>query len=297
MVLRILLAIPAALLLAAGALYLYSPPKSLDVLDGLFPGDGGVSRVGSAIPFAPGPRGMLDVWAPDSAAAKPRPVLIFFYGGGWNSGRRRDYGFVAKAYAARGFVVVMPDYRIGPEFRFPAFNQDGAAAIKWTRDTIAAYGGDPNRIVLGGHSAGAYIAVMLALDPYYLRDIGVDPHIVRAVAGLAGPYDFYPWDSPLSIAAMSAWPDPQATQPIHFARVDAPPLWLAAGTADTVVKARNARNLAAREAVLGNRMTVLREYPGLSHNDLIMAVSKPFRHKAPVIDESVAFFKKALAER
>ena len=296
MILRILIAIPIVLLIAAGGLYLYSAPKSLDVLNDFFPGDGGVRRVASAERFAPGPRGMLDVWAPANASA-PRPVLIFFYGGGWNSGRRRDYAFVAKAYAARGFVVVMPDYRIGPSFVFPAFNLDGAAAIKWTRDHIAHYGGDPGRIVLGGHSAGAYIAVMLALDPHYLTDIGVDPHIVRAAMGLAGPYDFYPWDSPLSVAAMSKWPDPQATQPIHFARADAPPLWLAHGSADKVVKARNAFNLATREAALGNRTTMLREYPGLSHNDLIMAVSKPFRGRAPVMDESVAFFEKALAKR
>ncbi len=290
MIVRFLIAIPVLLLVAAGTLYWQSPPKSLDVLNSFFPGDGGVARVAGAERFAPGARGTLDVWAPRASSA-PRPVLIFFYGGGWYSGARRDYSFVAKAYAARGFVVVMPDYRLVPEVHFPAFNQDGAAAIKWTRDNIARFGGDPNRIVLGGHSAGAYIAVMLALDPHYLRDIGVDPHIVRAAMGLAGPYDFYPWDSPLSVNAMSNWPDPQATQPIHFARADAPPLWLAHGSADTVVKPRNADNLAAREAALGNRTTILREYPGLSHNDLIMAVSKPFRGRAPVLDESVAFFK------
>lgn len=296
MLLRLLL-IPIVLLLAAGGLYACSPPRSLDVLSSLFPGDTGTHRVASAVRFAPGKRGTLDVWAPTRPSATPRPVLIFFYGGGWNSGWRRDYSFVAKAYAARGFVVVMPDYRVGPDFVFPAFNQDGAAAIKWTRDHIAALGGDPNRIVLGGHSAGAYIAVMLALDPHYLADIGVDPHIVRAAAGLAGPYDFYPWDSPLSVAAMSRWPDPQATQPIHFARADAPPLFLGAGTADKVVRLRNARNLAAREQALGNRTTILREYPDASHNDLVMALSKPFRARQPVLDETIAFFDKALARR
>lgn len=290
MILRFLLAIPVLLLAAAGALYWHSPPKSLDVLNDFFPGDGGVTRLASAERFEPGARGTLDVWGP-KVASGPKPVLVFFYGGGWYSGARRDYSFVAKAYAARGFVVVMPDYRLVPKVHFPAFNQDGAAAIKWTRDNIARFGGDPSRIVLGGHSAGAYIAVMLALDPHYLRDIGVDPHILRAAMGLAGPYDFYPWDSPLSVNAMSNWPDHQATQPIHFARVDAPPLWLAHGSADTVVKSRNANNLAAREAALGNRTTILREYPGLSHNDLIMAVSKPFRAKAPVLDESAAFFR------
>lgn len=293
---RISLAILALLalpIIAAGALYLHSPPKSLDVLSSLWPGDRGARQLAADVRFAPGPRGMLDVYTrPDGSG--PKPVLVFFYGGGWRGGRRQDYGFAGKAWAARGYVVVVPDYRLVPEVRFPSFVQDGAAAIRWTRDHIARFGGDPRRIVLAGHSAGAYIAVMLALDTHYLRDIGVDPHIVRAAAGLAGPYDFYPWDSPLSVGAMRQWPDPYATQPIHFARADAPPLWLGFGTADEQVKPRNSVNLAEREVVLGNSRTVLRPYPDASHNDLIMAVSKPFRGRLPVLDDTTTFFARAL---
>jgi acetyl esterase/lipase len=240
-----------------------------------------------------GTRGKLDIWS-DKAAAAPKPVLIFYYGGGWVKGRRQDYGFAAKAYAARGFVVVVPDYRLVPGVRFPSFLQDAAAAVRWTHDNIARFGGDPNRIVLAGHSAGAYFAVMLALDRRYLTAAGVDPAVVRAAAGLAGPYDFYPFDARRSIDAMGQAPDPLATQPIHFARSDAPPLWLATGTADTEVRPRNAINLAAREHRLGNRTTILREYPGLTHNDLVKALSKPFRRTAPVLDESIAFFEGAL---
>lgn len=290
-----LLALPTALLAIAAGLYLHSPPGSLDVLNDLVSGDS-ATRVAGAIPFAPGPRGKLDVWSGGAVAVGARkPVLVFFYGGAWNSGARRDYGFVAKAYAARGFVVVLPDYRLVPQVRFPAFVEDGAAAVRWTHDNIARFGGDPDRIVLAGHSAGAYIAVLLALDSRYLCAAGVDPAIIRAAAGLAGPYDFYPWDSPISLAAMSAWPRPRETQPISFARADAPPLWLVTGTADNQVHPRNAINLAARQRQLGSRTTVLRIYPGRSHNDLVMALSKPFRGRAPVLDESIAFFEAALA--
>jgi hypothetical protein len=88
---------------------------------------------------------------------------------------------------------------------------------------------------------------------------------------------------------MSNAADPAQTQPIRFARKDAPPLWLATGTADEEVRPHNAIALAARQHALGSRTTVLREYSGLSHNDLIMAISKPFRGKAPVLDESIAF--------
>lgn len=287
---RLLLILPTLLLLAGGALYLYSPPKSLDVLNSLFPGDAGVVRVAADVPFGPYPGGGLDVWARPAAPGTRRPVLVFFYGGGWVNGRRQDYGFVAKAYAARGFVVVLPDYRKVPGVRFPVFLQDGAAAIRWTHDNIARFGGDPDRIVTAGHSAGGYIAVMLALDRRYLAAAGVDPHVIRAAAGLAGAYDFYPFTARRAIDAMGQAPDPLATQPVTFARADAPPLWLASGTADTEVRPRNAISLAAHEQALGSRTTALRLYPGLSHNDLIMAVSKPFRGKAPVLDESIAFF-------
>jgi acetyl esterase/lipase len=240
----------------------------------------------------PGADGKLDVWTQPDPTAKKRPVVVFFYGGAWVKGRRVDYGFVGKAYAARGFVVVIPDYRKVPGVRFPVYVEDGAKAVRWTHDNIARYGGDPDRILLAGHSAGGYIAMMLALDQHYLTAAGVDPATIRAVAGLAGAYNFYPFTSARAVAAMGNAPDPRQTQPITFARRDAPPLWLATGTADTEVEPRNAITLAAREDALGSRTTVLREYPGLTHSDLIMAVSKPFRRKAPVFDESVAFFRR-----
>lgn len=286
---------PLALLLLAGGIYVYSPPRALNVLNDLTPGDGGVDRVASDVPFMPGQRGALDVWTKPGAAAARKPVLVFFYGGGWAKGARQDYPFVAKAFAARGYVVVLPDYRLVPQVRFPAFLQDAAAAVRWTHDNIAKYGGDPDRIVLAGHSAGAYLAVMLALDPRYLQAAAVEPRVVRAAAGLAGPYDFYPFDKPRSIDAMGQAPDPLATQPIHFARADAPPLLLVTGTADTDVRPRNAINLAARQHALGSRTTVLKEYAGLDHNDQIMAISKPFRSKAPVLDDTLAFFAASLA--
>lgn len=294
MIILIVIGLVLALSAMAGAIYLYSPPKALDVLDMAFPGDAGVGRVASAA-FRPGENGGLDIWSAGPVAGHAKPVLVFFYGGAWVKGRREDYGFVAKAYAARGFVVVLADYRKVPAVRFPGFIEDGAAAIRWTRDNIARFGGDPDRILLAGHSAGAHIAVMLALDRNYLTAAGVDPESVRAVAGLAGPYDFYPFDSPRAIAAMGNAPDPRLTQPISFARRNAPPLWLATGDADTEVKPRNSIALAARERALGNRTTILRIYPERTHNDIIMAISKPFRGRAPVLDESIAFFEAALS--
>src|SRR5687768_4052949 len=156
-------------------------------------GDGNSRLAVRGAAYGPLPRNKLDVWVPASPPDGPLPVVIFFYGGGWVSGDRGDYGFAGRAFAAQGFVTIVADYRLVPEVRFPAFLQDGALAVKWARDNVARYGGDPGRISLAGHSAGAYQAAMLALDRRYLRAAGVDPAIVRAAALLAAPTDFYPW--------------------------------------------------------------------------------------------------------
>ena len=238
--------------------------------------------------YGPLPRHKLDVWVPARRSAAPLPVVVFFYGGGWVSGNRGDYGFAGRAFAAKGFVTVVADYRLVPQVRFPAFLQDGALAIKWTRDHIASYGGDPTRISLSGHSAGAYQAAMLALDPHYLRDAGVDPKIVRAAALLATPADFYPFTERRGRDALGAWPKPLETQPITFARANAPPMLLMHGTADTVVRPGNSKRLAAKLKRLGAPVD-LRLYPGKNHVDLVKSLSPTFRGATPALADSVAF--------
>ena len=283
----VLLAAPLALV---GCAYVRSPPSALNLIDGLYPRAGDVQRVGDGIAFTPaGTR--LDIWADVADTGEGKPVLVFFYGGGWMKGERTSYDFVGRTFAERGFVAVIADYRLVPQVKFPAFVEDAAAALAWTQTNIAPYGGDPDRVVLAGHSAGAHIAMLLGLDPSWTLAAGGDPAGVRAVLGMSGPYDFHPFTSERAIAAMGDAPDPLQTQPIDFARVDAPPLWLATGTADTVVKPRNSRALAARQAELGSTTTQLREYDGLSHNDIIMAVSEPFRGRGPIVDDSIAFLR------
>lgn len=265
-----------------------SPPALLNMLNAAWPGDDGVERVATAVPYGDAKGPQLDVWAPSAKSTEKRPVLIFFYGGGWAKGDRAAYGFAAKAFAAKGFIVVVPDYDKVPQVRFPIFVKQGAEAIKWTRDNIERFGGDPDRITLSGHSAGAHIAAMLTLDSHYLADIGVDPGIIRATVGLSGPYDFYPFDKKRSIDAMGQWPRPLETQPVTYARKDAPPMMLITGTDDVTVRPRNAQSLNRKLLGVGAPVKLV-EYPGQGHEDIVMALSKPFRGKAPVLANSVAF--------
>ncbi|WP_294357829.1 alpha/beta hydrolase [uncultured Sphingomonas sp.] len=283
----------AALLLSAGAIYLFVPaPRVLSWLDWTMGGGRGVGLVSDAVPF--GSNGQtLDVWRPTEPAADKLPVLVFIYGGGWANGDRRSYAFAARAFARAGFVVVVPDYRKVPQVRFPAFVQDGAAAVHWVRDHVADYGGDPTRVALAGHSAGAYNAVMLALDQRWLRAEGVDPHIVKAAVGLSGPYDFYPFDKPRSREAMLGVADPMTTQPVTFARADAPPLLLVTSSRDTQVRPYNAYHLFERVKAAGDRAKLV-EHDKLTHENVVMALSVPFRRMAPVLDESVAFINDAM---
>ncbi len=266
-----------------------TPLGALNGLNRLTPGDGGVRRIVDGAAYGSDARQKVDVWAPRHSKG-PLPVIIFFYGGSWNSGLRDGYAFAARALAARGFVVVVPDYRLVPQVRWPAFVEDGAAAVRWTTASIAAHGGDPARIAVMGHSAGAHIAMLLTLD----RKWGVADRI-KATVGLAGPYDFLPFTAGgAADAALGNATDLADTQPVHFARKDAPPLLLLHGDKDTTVLPRNSQRLANAVGDLGGHAEV-KLYPGVTHVGILLGLSKPFRGKAPVLVDASHFLLKTLA--
>lgn len=247
----------------------------------------------SGAAYGAGARQRLDVYAPP-AATVAEPVALFFYGGSWDSGRRVDYAWAGRALAARGFLTLVPDYRLFPEVVFPDFLDDCATAVRWAVDNAAGLGGDPQRIVLIGHSAGAYNAAMLALDARYLQAAGVEPGVVRAFAGLSGPYDFLPLDGPVTRRTFGKALDLPDTQPGRFATASSPAAFLASGDADTTVYPRNTRKLAAALRDVGARVEE-RHYPGLDHSDTVLALSRPFRGKADLLGQMTTFLKAATA--
>lgn len=262
----------------------------LSMFNTVIPKDRAAGRAQTAIAYGEGPRRKLDVY-PGAGTAARKPVMVFVYGGSWDSGRREDYRWVGRALAAQGFLTVVPDYRIGPANVFPDFLDDIAAAVRWTRDHAAEHGGDPDRIVLIGHSAGAYNVMMVGLDRRYLESAGVPPSAIRGVIGLSGPYDFYPWDTPVSEHAFGAWPEPLQTQPVTFARADAPPLLLLHGSVDTTVRPRNVARLEVKMKTAGGRVET-KIYDGVDHKGMVLALAKPFRTKTPVLDDVTAFARR-----
>ncbi|QTN19671.1 alpha/beta hydrolase [Brevundimonas sp. AJA228-03] len=283
------LLVPALGAFLASVAAAFSP---LAVLNAIGPRDPGVRRVARDVAYGEDPRQTFDVFAPTAPAGARRPVLVLFYGGGWDSGSKDVYGWAAQALAARGFVVALPDYRLVPEVHFPTFVEDAAAATAKVAEVAATCGGDPARLGVLGHSAGAHLAMMITLDARYLADIG-QPDLIRAAAGLAGPYDFLPFDVPASINAFGQWPTPRQTQPLTYARADAPPLWLGHGTADVVVHDEDTILLDAKMRRLGGRSEA-KLYPGLNHADLIATFAPLFRRKAPVLADVSAFFHREL---
>lgn len=229
-------------------------------------------------------RQKLDVYVP-AGAAQPLPVVVFFYGGGWQEGRREDYRFAGEALASRGCVAVVPDYRVYPEVRYPEFLRDAAAAVRWVHDHVGDYGGDPTRLFVMGHSAGAYNAAMLALDNRWLAEVGLDPQrMLRGWIGLSGPYDFLPIKTPVIqtiFGPRDQWP---ATQPIAYVSATAPPALLMTGDADTRVLPRNSERLAARMREAGVAVTE-HVYPGLGHGRTVAALARPFRTDPPILEE------------
>ena len=277
---------------AVGYFARWQMPGLLNVADRLWPGRAG-DMVAEALPYGPSPYQQVDIFAPGNTTSAARlPVVIFFHGGGWAKGSRDTYGFAGRAFSSEGFVTVVAGYRLVPEGRYPVFMEDAAAAVRWTRATIAQHGGDPNRIILAGHSAGAHIALLLALDPRWLGAQVQPGGAVRGVINLAGPADFLPLDpGGRGDVALGHVRPLEITQPIHFARADAPPIWSGHGDADTTVRPRNSERLTAAITDAGGE-AALRLYPGVDHEGTVTPLSLVYRNRIPLLRDASDFARR-----
>lgn len=244
----------------------------------------------AGIAYGDDPRQKLDVYVPRHALPDA-PVVVFFYGGSWNSGAREDYNFVGEALASRGIVAVVADYRLYPQVRYPLFLQDAARAVAWTKANIREFSGNPQRLYLMGHSSGGYNAAMLALDGDLLAAAGMSPKDLRGWIGLAGPYDFLPIENP-AVRPVFFWPNsPPQSQPINHVSRDAPPALLIAASRDELVNpTRNTGGLAHKLRAAGVPVQDF-YYSRPNHITLVATLSRPLRGLAPVLDQVVGFIK------
>ena len=263
-----------------GALNSGAPPDGVRI-------ERGIAYAGDAGPA-------LDVYRPRGAA--PAPVVVFFYGGRWQGGDRRDYAFVGEALADRGLVGVLPDYRQYPEVGFPGFVDDAARAVAWAIEHAAEFGGDPSRVFVAGHSAGGHIAALLATDARYLAAHHLAPRQLAGAIAIAAPLDFLPIVD-ADIAAVFGPPEryPES-QPVNFVDGDEPPFLLLHGQPDRLVWTHNSRNLAARLEAVAVPVE-LAIYPDAGHFRILAALDAQFDWLAPTLDDLVRFVESTPAIR
>jgi acetyl esterase/lipase len=237
---------------------------------------------------------MLDVYTP--RRARNATVIIFFYGGRWQGGQKGWYRLLASTFVSRGYLFVVPDYRLYPEVKFPEFLRDAADAWRWTKQHIGQFGGDQQNIFLMGHSAGAYIAAMIALDPQWLAATGhAGKGEVAGLIGIAGPYDFLPLKDPIFVDIFGG-SDRQQTQPILFANKQKAPALFLAGKNDNVVDPNNSIRLANKLQGCGNRAKA-RIYPRLGHISILAGFAPGLVRCFPALGHVGEFIEEARVDR
>ena len=281
------------LLISLATLLLLSGCSGLGVLNSLTTDDG--YAVASNIPYDNDTGMALDLY--NIRGSRDAPVVIFLYGGRWSEDSKDQYKFVGQALTSQGFITVIPDYRKYPQVRFPTFVQDAAKAVKWTHDNIQKYGGNPRKIFIMGHSSGAHLAAMLALNEEYLKAVGGSRSWLRGMIGLAGPYDFLPLTAP-DLRDMFGPPDRyELSQPILFTDGKNPPLLLLHAEDDETVLIKNTLNLARAVAKAGGPVETL-IYPKVgcpalnSHYCIVATIAAPLRRQSDVLAGITDFIRR-----
>ncbi len=239
--------------------------------------------------YAPERNLQLDIYRP-ATPSPGHPVALFFYGGSWQIGNRAEYAFVGKALAAQGILTLVVDYRLYPKAVFPDFEVDAASAVRWAKDHVSEFGGNPQRLFIVGHSAGAQIVALLATDARYLAAEGLTPRDIAGVVGVAGPYDFLPLTDPKLMKVFgpqAQWP---ASQPINFVDGDEPPFLLLQGQGDRIVAPRNSEVMQKKLESVGVPSTLVR-YPSLGHFRILAAIRFP--SLAPTLRDTAQFINAA----
>lgn len=248
-------------------------------------------RVATDIAYGQDERQRLDIYTPDGN--QRHPVLIFVYGGSWQSGKRQTYAFVGKRFAKAGYTTVVVDYRLAPQHVFPDYVLDTASAMNWVYRNIVNYGGNPEQLFVMGHSAGAFNVVSAVDDQRFWSQTGIPNQAVLGVIGLAGPYDY---DFRLGETQVAFPKDGTREQvmPVYHIRRDVPPHLLVTGSKDTTVYPQNADSL--QRALLKAGGDVERLEVPASHAGIVVGLAKTLQPFYPTFGEIDRFIQQRLAQ-
>ncbi len=245
-----------------------------------------------SIAYGAAPEQQLDVYQPQTKSDELLPVVVFFYGGCWGACatmKKEKYAFVAEAFSSNKMLAVVADYRLYPHVNFPDIMADAGSAVEWVHKNIERYGGDSQRIFLMGHSSGAHMAAMLAVNPQHLLPDTYKN--IKGFVGLAGPYNFLPFDEDYMPILFGPPMQVVESQPVHFVDGSQPPSLLLYGADDTRVKAVNIEGMAARIQQAGGEVEV-HIYKDIDHAGILGAYSILFRQKKPAFSDTVNFIQK-----
>lgn len=259
--------------------------RMADMLNATITRDG--YRVVRNIAYGDHQRQKFDLYLPDNAQREP--IIIFFYGGSWQKGSKDDYRFLGQAFASKGFATAVVDYRLYPEVRYPEFVEDAARATTYIAFHAERYGADRSALYVAGHSAGAYMAMMLGGDPAYMAAAGGKRSWIRGIIGIAGPYNFLPITDDTLKTIFSTAPG-GASQPINHLSGTVPPVFLATGDADDTVDPRNSEQVAAKLTAM-KRPVILRRYPDVGHIGIILSLAEGFRSRTPLLEDIARFVR------
>jgi len=240
----------------------------------------------------PDDKDKLDIYRPDDA--ERAPVFVFIHGGGLLNGDKSGQSHVGRFFADHGFVTVCINTRLSPSVRHPAHVEDAAAAIGWVARNIASQGGDPRRIAVGGHSAGAYLAALVALDPRFLEAVGLDRGIVRALVPISGFF----WVERLAPSRpKTVWGDDEETwreaSPSRYVDADAPPSLILWADGDADDRRQEGKDLAAAYRAAGAGTPATAEIPGRDHVSIWSSIGEADDPTGPRV---VAFLRQVLGD-
>ncbi len=140
------------------------------------------------IAYGDDPKQKLDLYLPKNRQTSA-PVFIFLHGGGFREGDRAHYGYISKPFAENGILTVVASYRLTPKFRYPNQPDDAKKILAWAFHNISSYGGDPMKIYIGGHSAGAILSASVSLKRDWLTRMRLPSDLIKGCVPISGPYD------------------------------------------------------------------------------------------------------------